>query len=89
LLFTQLGYESEDHLNRRPQIKDLQKTDPFEQCADVFVFIHRDEVYNKSGDKPEKGTAEIIIAKHKDGPIGTLKLGFTGGFLRFNNLADN
>jgi replicative DNA helicase len=56
-----------------------------EQDADVVLFLYRDEVYNS--ESPDKGSAEVIIAKHRSGPIGTRRLVFLGQYTRFDNAA--
>lgn len=84
IALSQLSRSVEQRQNKRPQLSDLRESGSIEQDADIVMFIYRDEYYNPQSDK--KKTAELIIAKHRNGEVGTIELYFDAALTKFANL---
>jgi replicative DNA helicase len=83
---SQLSRKTEERTGNRPQLSDLRESGAIEQDADLILFLYRDEVYNRSEDNPNRGKAELIIGKQRNGPIGKIELAFFDKFTTFKEL---
>ena len=89
MALSQLNRKLEERQDKRPQLSDLRESGALEQDADVVAFIYRDEVYNRDENNPNKGTAELLLKKQRNGPTGEIKLAFLNTYTRFENLAED
>ena len=87
VVVSQLSRKLEDRDNKRPKLSDLRESGSLEQDADLILFLYRDEVYDKDENNPNKGIAELELAKQRNGPIGTVHLTWNAGYTRFDSLA--
>ncbi|WP_427158850.1 replicative DNA helicase [Aliinostoc sp. HNIBRCY26] len=85
IALSQLSRGVEARTNKRPMLSDLRESGSIEQDADLVIMLYRDDYYNS--DSPDRGIAEVIVAKHRNGPTGTVKLLFDPQFTKFKNLA--
>jgi len=85
LALSQLSRQLEMRADKRPMLADLRESGSIEQDADVVMFIYRDDVYNP--DSPDRGTAEILVSKHRNGPTGMVRLAFLDHYTKFANMA--
>ncbi len=83
---SQLSRKTEERTGMRPQLSDLRESGAIEQDADLILFLYRDEVYNRSEENPNRGKAELIIGKQRNGPIGKVELAFLDKFTTFKEL---
>ena len=85
MALAQLNRQLEQRADKRPMLSDLRETGALEQDSDVVVFLYRDEIYNP--ETPDRGTAEILVAKHRSGPTGKVRLAWLDRYTKFANMA--
>jgi replicative DNA helicase len=86
VVLSQLNRQVENRPSRRPGLADLRESGALEQDADLILFLYRDDVYNQAEDNPERGIAEIIVGKQRNGPVGKIKMRFDQRLTRFSDL---
>ena len=84
IVLSQLSRNVENRVNKRPILSDLRESGSIEQDADLVLMLYRDEYYNTETEEPN--ITELIISKHRNGPIGTTKILFEGEYTKFKNL---
>ncbi|GAA1658092.1 replicative DNA helicase [Citricoccus zhacaiensis] len=85
IALSQLNRGSEQRTDKKPQVSDLRESGSIEQDADMVILLHREDIYDK--ESPRAGEADLIVAKHRNGPTKTIVLGFQGHYSRFSNMA--
>ena len=85
IALSQLNRGSEQRTDKRPQVSDLRESGSIEQDADMVILLHREDMYDK--ESPRAGEADLIVAKHRNGPTKTIELAFQGHYSRFANMA--
>ena len=83
---SQLSRGLEARQDKRPMLSDLRESGSLEQDADVVMFLYREEVYDTEAPPDRRGMAEVIVAKHRNGPVGTENLAWLGQYARFDNM---
>ena len=84
MALSQLNRQLEYRADKRPMLADLRESGSLEQDSDVVIFLYRDEIYNPDTD--QRGTAEVIVSKHRNGPTGTTRLAFLDTYTKFANI---
>ncbi|MEO8749233.1 MAG: replicative DNA helicase, partial [Allobranchiibius sp.] len=85
IAISQLNRGPEQRTDKKPMMSDLRESGSIEQDADMVILLHRDDAFNRDSDRP--GEADLIVAKHRNGPTDTIGLAFQGHYSRFTNMA--